>query len=332
MSTSLQLITPQNITDLAQFTDSQEKAKSLMQDYLLVIANSKDKSALEKCTTESHIQAIKTLTNEYHINSIRSDEVSLIPYTDKVKVDLMVKGIAREISLASGGRAVLHAEVVYQNDEFELDKEPMSYRHKTQPFNKGNMIGAYATIHIDGQLIAIEAMDQSQIESVRDSYSKQKNGMGWTKSADQMWKKTVARRVANSIKVRSELAKFELTDNTVLDKSNTDVEYSDNEYIDAEHTTVDTEPDSQILDELNSVINDYIAITKKPRVQVKGAIAGKFGFDIDSGQPSDKIQEIINTINSYIEEAIREASSQDAAKSESSNDAIFDQKPQFTQP
>ena len=95
----------------------------------------------------------------------------------------------------------IYAKIVREGDVFEekiTDGKP-SIDFKPLPFNKGAIVGVFAVaLYKDGGL-DYEVMSTDDINSVRKNYSKQANGSTWTKSWDEMAKKTCLRRLCKHI-------------------------------------------------------------------------------------------------------------------------------------
>lgn len=95
----------------------------------------------------------------------------------------------------------IFAKVVRDGDEFyeEIDSGIQKIYFRPQPFNNGEMRGAFAVATFaDGSMI-YETMSSEEIENVRNNYSKASNSPAWTKSRGEMYKKTVLRRLCKFI-------------------------------------------------------------------------------------------------------------------------------------
>lgn len=96
---------------------------------------------------------------------------------------------------------IVNAQVVHENDTFVRHEgdEPRIEHHPAplgQP--RGPMIGAYAIIRKDNDILHREVMDAAQIEAVR-AQSKAQNSLMWTKFTEEAWRKTVIRRAMKSV-------------------------------------------------------------------------------------------------------------------------------------
>lgn len=94
----------------------------------------------------------------------------------------------------------IYAKVVREGDDFEetiVNGEP-SVTFKPKAFNTGKIVGAFAVcLYKDGGMV-YEVMSLQELEQCRKS-SKAKNSPAWERFTQQMYKKTVLRRLAKSI-------------------------------------------------------------------------------------------------------------------------------------
>lgn len=95
----------------------------------------------------------------------------------------------------------IYAKLVREGDDFEEGvKEGEQYiNFKAKPFSNAKVIGAFAVCYFKDGSMLYETMSSEEIEYVRDSFSKQKNGAAWQKSQGEMFKKTVLRRLCKHI-------------------------------------------------------------------------------------------------------------------------------------
>ena len=114
---------------------------------------------------------------------------------------------------------IVNSQVVHEGDEFvweEGDDPRIVHKPAKLGTPRGEMIGAYAIIKKDDVILHREVMDAGQINSVREQ-SKAKNGMMWTKFADQAWRKTVARRAFKSVPCSEKLSEVIQRDDDMFD-------------------------------------------------------------------------------------------------------------------
>lgn len=123
-------------------------------------------------------------------------------WVDTVQYQPMVAGIMKK-ARNSGEIASIVAQVVYSNDEFEInyvtDGAPIV--HKPSIGDRGQRVGAYAIARLkDGSWTQPEFMSWDQIEKIKQrSKSKDKNGNvtgPWLTDEEEMGRKTVIKRAA----------------------------------------------------------------------------------------------------------------------------------------
>lgn len=130
-------------------------------------------------------------------------EAYLVPYGSKLDYQTSYIG---EIKLRKkySVRPIrdIYADVVREGDDFTyevVDGEP-TLHHKPITFNTGKVIGAYAVcIFADGGKL-IDTMSLEELENTR-SASKAKNSPAWSKFPNEMYKKTVLRRLCKTIDI-----------------------------------------------------------------------------------------------------------------------------------
>lgn len=129
-------------------------------------------------------------------------ECYLIPYANDVQFQTDYKGEVKFTKKYSVRKIRdIYAKVVRQGDSFTeeiVDGRP-SIDFKPQPFNDGDIIGAFAVVLYQDGGMAYEAMSMKDINSVRNNYSKASQSKAWKNSLDEMCKKTVLRRLCKHI-------------------------------------------------------------------------------------------------------------------------------------
>ena len=127
---------------------------------------------------------------------------SLVPMWDKktkgYNAELWIEYTGlMDLVKRSGEVAHFKAEVVYENDEFEHSFDLESgeiLRHKKCHDNPGDLVLAYAVCFFkDGQR-QVEVMRKDQINKIR-SYSRSLDCGPWSQHTEEMWRKTVIRRI-----------------------------------------------------------------------------------------------------------------------------------------
>lgn len=129
-------------------------------------------------------------------------ECYLIPYGNSVQFQTDYKGEVKFTKKYSVRKIKdIYAKVVREDDEFTeeiVDGNP-SIDFKPLPFNGGDIIGAFAVVLYQDGGMAYETMSVSDINSVRNNYSKASQSKAWKNSFDEMCKKTVLRRLCKHI-------------------------------------------------------------------------------------------------------------------------------------
>lgn len=97
----------------------------------------------------------------------------------------------------------IYAKVVRVGDEFGitiLDNVPV-INFKPIPFNKNTIQGAFAVCIYEDGTISYEEMSSDEIEHIRQTFSKQPNGLMWKETPSEAYKKTVIRRLKKWIPI-----------------------------------------------------------------------------------------------------------------------------------
>jgi len=183
-------------------------------------------------------------------------EAYLVPYGSKLDYQTSYIG---EIKLRKkySVRPIrdIYADVVRKGDDFAyevVDGEP-TLNHKPLPFNSNEVIGAYAVCIFEDGGKLIDTMSLADLENTR-SASKAKNSPAWSKFTNEMYKKTVIRRLCKTIDMdlsteqrttldeEMEIATSptEIRDNDVEATANTE------EFIDVDAEVVDDQIEGQM--------------------------------------------------------------------------------------
>jgi recombinational DNA repair protein RecT len=119
----------------------------------------------------------------------------------------MIAGIRKRMR-NTGQVLSADAEVVYSRDEFLHRKgDNPNITHNPPPLgqDRGSPIGAYAIIKLANGEVLREVMPKTEIEHIRDSFSKAPKSPAWVKTPDEMWRKTVLRRCSKAAPSGSDL-------------------------------------------------------------------------------------------------------------------------------
>ena len=94
----------------------------------------------------------------------------------------------------------IYAHIVHEGDEFESGMEDGHeyVRFKPLSFNDGAIIGAFAVAQYQDGGIKVETMSRQQLDAVK-RMSKAQSGTAWKFFADEMYRKSVIRRLCKGI-------------------------------------------------------------------------------------------------------------------------------------
>ena len=132
---------------------------------------------------------------------------------DVVAWQPMIAGI-RKMARNSGEIATWDVDVVYENDDFEIEKgdHPRIY-HRPAMKNRGAIVGAYSVCTLKSGEKSREFMPIEEIHEIRDKYSEgwkafkqdKIKSTPWSTSEGEMCKKTVARRHAKVLPMSTDI-------------------------------------------------------------------------------------------------------------------------------
>lgn len=131
-----------------------------------------------------------------------SGECYAIPYSGEMNFQTDYKG---EIKICKKHSIQpikdIFAKLVREGDQYdegvEDGRQKLTFR--PIPFSDKKIVGAFAIVtYTDGSML-YESMSSSEIEKVREIYSKAKNGDAWKNSTGEMYRKTVIRRLSKFI-------------------------------------------------------------------------------------------------------------------------------------
>ena len=94
----------------------------------------------------------------------------------------------------------IYAHVVRDGDEFEtgMDGGGEYVRFRPKPFNEGAIVGAFAVAQYADGGIKVETMSKGQLDAVK-RMSKAQSGTAWKFFPDEMYRKSVIRRLCKGI-------------------------------------------------------------------------------------------------------------------------------------
>lgn len=154
-------------------------------------------------------------------------ECYAIPYGNSLNFQTDYKG---EIKLAKkysiNEIRDIYAKVVREGDHFQekIKDGKQTIEFEPEPFNDNEIIGAFAVcLYEDGSMI-YETMSKSQIEGIRDNFSKASQSKAWRLTPGEMYKKTVLRRLCKLIELD-----FDSQEQAKTFKESAGMEFDENE-------------------------------------------------------------------------------------------------------
>jgi recombination protein RecT len=179
-------------------------------------------------------------------------ECYAIPYGNSLQFQTDYKGetkMAKKYSI----RAIkdIYAKVVREGDVFEeaINEGQQVVNFKPLAFNNNKIVGAFAVVLYQDGGMEYETMSTEQIEGIRKNFSKMKDGLMWTKTPEEAYKKTVLRRLTKKVEKdfesKEQAQTYEETADMEFKKEEKprnevpDILYQQDEPIDAEFSPVE---------------------------------------------------------------------------------------------
>lgn len=128
-------------------------------------------------------------------------ECYAVPYGQQLQFMPSYKGMVKLCKRFSKRPLTdIYAHVVRDGDEFESGMEDGHeyVRFKPLPFNEGAIVGAFAVAQYADGGIKVEVMSKGQLDAVK-RMSKAQSGTAWKFFADEMYRKSVIRRLCKGI-------------------------------------------------------------------------------------------------------------------------------------
>ena len=159
-----------------------------------------DTQGIEKCQP---LSVARTLLKGAFLGlDFFQKECYAIPYGNGLQFQTDYKGeskMAKKYSI----RPIkdIYAKVVRDGDFFDEEiKEGQQFvNFKPIAFSNKEIIGAFAVVLYQDGGMEYETMSTEQIEGIRNNFSKMKNGLMWSKTPEEAYKKTVLRRLTKKI-------------------------------------------------------------------------------------------------------------------------------------
>ncbi len=227
----------------------------------------------------------------------------LIPYGDKCTLIIDYKGLV-DLARRSGEIADVHADVVYQNDEFTYSfGNEGKLIHKPSLKSRGEPIAAYSFVRLKDGSSSYEVMNVEEIEAIHDR-SKAGSSGPWVTDWAEMAKKTVFRRHSKWLPVSSEFQEAAEKDYDVP--------------IDIKPEEVSTKPDVEMPQELPGIeeqgpeqterikkiteVNDLVqGLSEKQREAFMNKLGTEYSVDSINDLTMEQLTEIIGKLKKVIE-------------------------------
>lgn len=121
----------------------------------------------------------------------------LVPRDGKICLDISYMGLI-DLAVATGSILWAQCVIVRENDDFELRGYDQPPHHKYNPLstNRGEIIGAYATVKTPSGDYLTHVMTLSEVHAIRDRSQSWKSGKSspWKTDEGEMIKKTVIKQ------------------------------------------------------------------------------------------------------------------------------------------
>lgn len=159
------------------------------------------------CTPESLLGSLLTCTQLGLEPDDAGGRAYLIPYADKATLIIGYRGLM-ELARRSGEIATLDAQVVHKNDVFEFEYGTNPFlRHKPMlEGDAGPVVAAYAVATTKARAVQFDVMSKADLEAIRGR-SRAKNDGPWVTDTNEMYRKTVVRRLCKYLPSSPELSR-----------------------------------------------------------------------------------------------------------------------------
>lgn len=125
----------------------------------------------------------------------------LVPRDGRVCLDISYMGLM-DLAMSTGAIRWAQAELVHQNDRFELNGMDRPPTHSFNPFGKdrGEAIGVYVVVKTSDGDYLTETMSADEVNAIRDrssawkAYQSKGKSCPWVTDPGEMWKKTCVKR------------------------------------------------------------------------------------------------------------------------------------------
>lgn len=170
-----------------------------------VLTEVRKSHALQKCSPVSVCAAVMQAAQLGLEFGSQLGHVYLVPYKDEATLQVGYRGLM-ELVRRSGFVRTFSASCVYEGDIFDWEQGTKPFiRHKPCGVQK-NLLFVYAVATFPNDQFQFDVMSRAAVEEVRDKFSRAKNADAWTKSFDEMAKKTVVRRLIKMLPISTEVS------------------------------------------------------------------------------------------------------------------------------
>ena len=142
-------------------------------------------------------------------------KAALIAYAGKVEYQVM-KGGMIELAMASGKVKFITSDIVYEGDDFTLEKtmDGDTYRFKPALMERGKVMGYFAALRMTDDTVHVKWIDIVNMEAHKKQYGKGISNVksAWNTSFDGMALKTVLKALLRSLEISPELTGAVSTD------------------------------------------------------------------------------------------------------------------------
>lgn len=139
----------------------------------------------------------------------------LIPYGKTCQAVIDYKGLA-ELAYRSGRVSNLHADVVFENDEFEFNLGQVTKHQIDLRKPRGAVYAVYATCEFKDGTKKSDVMSRDDVEAIRKR-SKAGSSGPWITDWNEMAKKTVFRRLSKWLPISPEFRDAVAADDDVIE-------------------------------------------------------------------------------------------------------------------
>jgi phage RecT family recombinase len=134
----------------------------------------------------------------------RYNEAYLVAFGNNVSLILDYKGLVK-VAKKSPEVVDVNASVIYSNDDYRIDEmNPEDSYHRRVFVQRGDRVGAWAKIFKEDGPGFVRALDQDQIQKVKEQSD---NKSLWEQHTNEMWAKTAIRNAMKMVDLPHQTAK-----------------------------------------------------------------------------------------------------------------------------